>query len=65
MLNENELLDLSQHYSISYDDFKLEQWLYKSQMNDEKKNLSQAIKVILENNFHIEFLSLNELFKIL
>ncbi len=61
MLNENELRDLSQHHSISYDDFKLEQRLYKSQMNDEKKNLSQATKAILENNFHVAFLSLNYL----
>ncbi len=27
LLNENELRDLSQHYSISYDDLKSEKWL--------------------------------------
>ncbi len=34
-------------------------------MNDQKMNLSQATKFILENNFHIAFPSINELFKIL
>ncbi len=65
LLNENELRKLSQHYSISYDDLKSEQWLDKSKIDDQKINLSQATKFIMKNNFHIAFSSLNELFKIL
>ncbi len=65
MLNENELRDLSQNYSIIYDDLKSEQWLYKSKIDDEKMDLSQATKSILENNLHRAFSSFNELFKIL
>jgi hypothetical protein len=65
LLNENELRDLSQYYSIIYDDLKSKQWLYKSKIDDQKLNLSQATKFILENNFHIAFSSLNELFTIL
>ncbi len=65
LLNENELRDLSQHYSISYNDLKSEQWLYKNKIKDQKTKLSQATKFILENNFHIAFSSKNELFKIL
>ncbi len=34
-------------------------------MNDQKVNVSQATKFILENHFHIAFTSINELFKIL
>jgi hypothetical protein len=52
LLNENEFRDFSQHYSISYDDLKSEQWLYKSKIDDQKMNLSQATKFILEDNFH-------------
>jgi hypothetical protein len=63
LLNENELRDLSEHYSISYDDLKSEQWLYKSKIDDQKMNLSQGTKVILENNFHIGFSCLNKLLK--
>ncbi|CAM4898587.1 unnamed protein product [Rotaria socialis] len=55
LLNDNEIQELSQHYSISYDDLKVEQRLYKAKMNDQKMNLSQATKFILENNFHIAF----------
>jgi hypothetical protein len=65
LLDENELRDLSQHYSISNDDWKSEQWLYKSKIDDEKMDLSQATKFIQENNFHIAFSSFNELLKIL
>jgi len=65
LLNENELRDVSQYYLISYDDLKSEQWLSKSKIDDQKMNFSQATKFILENNFHIAFSSLNELFKIL
>ncbi len=64
LLNENELRDFSQHYSVSDDDLKSEQWLYKSKIDDQKTNLSQAAKFILQNNFHTKFSSLNELFKI-
>jgi hypothetical protein len=35
LLNENELRDLSQYYSIHYDDLNAEQRLYKTRMNDQ------------------------------
>jgi hypothetical protein len=63
LLNENELRDLSQHYSISYDDLKSEQCLCKSKIDGQKINLSQATKFILENNFYIAFSSFNELLR--
>ncbi|CAF1451323.1 unnamed protein product [Rotaria magnacalcarata] len=53
LLTEDELRDLSEQYSISYDNLKAEQRLYKTKMNNQKMNLSQATKFILENNFHI------------
>jgi hypothetical protein len=65
LLNENELQDLTQYYSINYDDLKAEQRLYKTKMNDDKMNLSEATKFILENNFHVAFSAMNALYKIL
>jgi len=65
LLNENELRELLQHYSIIYDDLKSGQRFHKTKMNDQKMNLSQVTKFILGNNFYIVFSSLNELFKIL
>jgi hypothetical protein len=64
-LNEYELHELTQFYSINYDDLKAEQRLYKNQMNHTKMNLSEVTKLFLENNFHITLLSMNELLKIL
>jgi hypothetical protein len=63
LLNENELRDLSEHYSIIYDDLKSEEWLYKSKIDDQKMNLSQGTKFIMKNNFHIGFSCLNKLLK--
>ena len=37
----------------------------KIKMNQQKMNLSQATKFILENNYHTALSSMNELFKIL
>jgi len=65
LLNENELRELLQNYSIIYDDLKSGQRFHKTKMNDQKMNLSQVTKFILGNNFYIVFSSLNELFKIL
>lgn len=39
-LNEDGRHELTQFYSINYDDLKAEQRLYKNQMNDKKMNLS-------------------------
>jgi hypothetical protein len=64
-LNEDELHELTQFYSINYDDLKAEQRLYKNQMNNKKMNFSEVTELFLENNFHIALSSMNELFKIL
>jgi len=64
-LNEYELHELTQFYSINYDDLKAEQRLYKNQMNHKKMNLSEVMELFLENNFHIALSSMNELLKIL
>ncbi|CAF3901627.1 unnamed protein product [Rotaria sordida] len=64
-LNEDELHELTQFYSINYDDLKAEQRLYKNQLNDKKMNLSEVTELFLENNFHIALSSMNELLKIL
>ncbi|CAF4368700.1 unnamed protein product [Rotaria sp. Silwood2] len=65
LLNENELHDLSKTYSISYDDLKAEQRLYKVNMKQQKMNLAEATTFILENNYHLAFSSMNELLKVL
>jgi hypothetical protein len=60
-LNEDELHELTQFYSVNYDDLKVEQRLYKNQMNNKKMNLSEVTELFLENNFHIALSSMNEL----
>jgi hypothetical protein len=50
---------------INKNHLKVEQRLYKIRMNNQMIDLSQARKLILENNLHIAFSSMNELLKIL
>lgn len=60
-LNDDELHELTQFYSINYDNLKGEQQIYKNQMKDKKTSLSEVTELFLENNFHIALSSMNEL----
>ena len=65
LLSDDEVKNLSKTYLVSYDDLKAEQQLYKNKMHNQKINIADATKYILDNNFHIAFSSKNGLFKIL
>jgi len=64
-LSENELRELSDHYSLSYDDLRGEQRLYKSRMTESQQTMEEATKFILNNYLHISLPVMNELFIIL
>jgi len=64
-LNEDELHELQQFYSIDYDDLKVEQRPDRNPMNNKKMNSSEVTELFLEKNFHIALSSMNEFLKIL
>jgi len=64
-LNENELKQLSKQYSISYDDLKGEQRLYKTKMTNQQATMEETTTFILKNHFNVALPVMNQLFKIL
>ncbi len=69
LLDENELKQLSKQYSLSYDDLRGEQRLYKTKLSistsQSQATLSEIKSFILENHLNVCLPVMNELFKIL
>ncbi|CAF1263003.1 unnamed protein product [Rotaria sp. Silwood1] len=65
LLNENELKQLSKQYSLSYDDLRGEQRLYKAKLPTSQATLPEIRSSILENHLNVCLPVMNELFKIL
>ncbi len=64
LLNENELKQLSKQYSLSYDDLRGEQRLYKTKLptSTSQATLSEIRSFILENHLNVCLSVMNELF---
>ncbi|CAF4905124.1 unnamed protein product [Rotaria sp. Silwood1] len=65
LLNENELKQLSKQYSLSYDDLRGEQRLYKAKLLTSQATLPEIRSSILENHLNVCLPVMNELFNIL
>lgn len=66
-LTDNELKQLSNQYSLNYDDLRDEQRLYKTKLSNTHphKNLTDIKSLILNNHLNVALPVMNELFKIL
>ncbi len=65
LLDESELKQLSKQYSLSFDDLRGEQRLYKTTMTNQHANMDEVTAFILSNHLNVVLPMMNNLFKIL